>query len=414
MTIIVQKYGGSSLATTERIKDVAKRVVRAKEEGNSVIVVVSALGDTTDGLIKKAYEITPDPPEREMDMLLATGEQMSTALLAMAVQALGHEAISFTGLQVGIVTDMVHTKAKIVDVKSQRILEEIEKGKIVIVAGFQGVTVDQDITTLGRGGSDLTAVALAAKLKAAVCEIYTDVDGVYTTDPRLVPEARKIPVISYDEMLEMAATGAKVMQSRSVEYGKNYGVVIHVRSSLTGEPGTLIKETGQMMEKAIISGITYDVAEAKITILGVPDRPGIAAMVFKSLADGNINVDMILQNVSERGTTDISFTVNKEDLKRAESVVEGIVKELGAKGSTYDEGIAKVSVVGAGMRTHPGVAANMFGALAEKNINIEMISTSAIKISCVIREEHVKEAVQALHKKFDLGKEKVREVVGED
>jgi aspartate kinase len=414
MAIIVQKYGGSSLATTEQIKNVAKRVVQAKEEGNSVVVVVSALGDTTDELIRKAYEITPNPPEREMDMLLATGEQMSTALLAMAVQALGHEAISFTGLQVGIVTDTVHTKAKIVDVKSRRILEEIKKGKIVIVAGFQGVTVDQDITTLGRGGSDLTAVALAAKLKASVCEIYTDVDGVYTTDPQLVPEARKLPAISYDEMLEMAATGAKVMQSRSVEYGKNYGVVIHVRSSLSDEPGTLIKEADQMMEKAIISGITYDVAEAKITILSVPDRPGIAARVFKMLAEDNINVDMILQNVSEKDFTDISFTVSKEDLKRAERVVEKVVKELNARGFTCDEGIAKISLVGAGMRTHPGVAADMFGTLAEKNINIEMISTSAIKISCVIKSEYVEEAVRALHKKFNLDKGQVKEVVGED
>jgi len=414
MAIIVQKYGGTSLATTERIKNVARRVVQTKEEGNSVVVVVSALGDTTDELIKKAYEITPDPPEREMDMLLATGEQMSTALLAMAVQALGHEAISFTGLQVGIVTDTVHTKAKIVDVKSRRIREEIKNGKIVIVAGFQGVTVDQDITTLGRGGSDLTAVALAAKLKADLCEIYTDVDGVYTTDPRLVQEARKLPVVSYDEMLEMAATGAKVMQSRSVEYGKNFGVVIHVRSSLSEEPGTLIKEADQMMEKAIISGITYDVGEAKITILGVPDKPGIAARVFNALADANINVDMILQNVSEKGFTDISFTVNKEDLKRAESVVDKVVKELEAKGFSCDEGIAKISLIGAGMRTHPGVAADMFGTLAENSINIEMISTSAIKISCVIRSECVKEAVGALHKKFELEKDKVREVTGED
>lgn len=402
------------MASTERIKNVARRVTQAKEKGNSVVVVVSALGDTTDELIKKAYEITPCPPEREMDMLLATGEQMSTALLAMAVQARGHEAISFTGLQVGIVTDTVHTKAKIVDVKSRRILEQIDKGKIVIVAGFQGVTLDQDITTLGRGGSDLTAVALAAKLKADMCEIYTDVDGIYTTDPRVVPEARKIPAISYDEMLEMAATGAKVMQARSVEYGKRYGVVIHVRSSLSDEPGTLIEEVDQMMEKAIISGITYDVAEAKVTMLGVPDKPGIAATVFKALAEASINVDMILQNVSEEGSTDISFTVNKEDLKRTENVVAKTVKELGARGFTCDEGIAKVSLIGAGMRTHPGVAADTFGVLAEHNINIEMISTSAIKISCVIRRENVEEAVRALHKKFELDKEQVKEVAGED
>jgi aspartate kinase len=414
MGIIVQKFGGSSLADAKRIKNVAKRVVQAKERGNSVVVVVSALGDTTDELIKKAYEITSDPPEREMDMLLATGEQMSTALLAMAVQAEGHEAISFTGLQVGIVTDTVHTKAKIIDVKSRRIVDEINKGRIVIVAGFQGVTGDQDITTLGRGGSDLTAVALAAKLDADTCEIYTDVDGVYTTDPRLVPEARKIPVISYDEMLEMSATGAKVMQSRSVEYGRNFGVVIHVRSSLSEQPGTLIKEADPMMEKAIISGITYDVAEAKVTISRVPDRPGIAAHVFKALAEANINVDMILQNVSEKGFTDISFTISQQDLRRAEEVVAKIVKELDAKGFSHDAGIAKISLIGAGMRTHPGVAADMFGALAENDINIEMISTSAIKISCVIRREYIERAVRALHKQFELDKEQIRETAGQD
>ncbi len=413
MGIIVQKYGGTSIADVERIKNVAKRVVHAKEAGNSVVVVVSALGETTDELLKLAYQISFAPPERELDMLLATGEQMSVALLAMAIEALGYDAISFTGLQVGILTDAAHTKAKIIDIKSDRILNELGKGKIVIVAGFQGVTVDSDITTLGRGGSDTTAVALAAKLKADVCEIYTDVEGVFTADPRIVPDSRKISVISYDEMLEMSATGAKVMQLRAVEYGKNYGVVIHVRSSFSDNPGTIIKEADEMLERPIISGITYDVGEAKVTILDVPDRPGIAAKVFRSLAEKNINVDIIIQNVSEKGLTDISFTVAEEDLNKAKDVMGEVVKGLGARGCTYDEGIAKVSLIGAGMRTHPGVAADMFGALAAENINIEMISTSAIKVSCVVREDSVEKAVEALHKKFNLSKEQVREVAGD-
>jgi len=401
--IIVQKYGGSSIANAERIKNVAKRIVKTKNQGNSVIVVVSALGDTTDNLLKMAHEITPSPPERELDMLLATGEQVSVALLGMAIYSLGYEAISFTGQQVGIVTDAVHTKAKILDVRSKRIMEEIKKDKVVIVAGFQGVTIDNDITTLGRGGSDTTAVALAAKLKADVCEIYTDVDGVYTADPRMVSDAKKIDEISFDEMLEMAATGAKVLQVRSVEFGQNYGVYIHVRSSFSEEPGTLIKEADKVMEKAVIRGVTHDIDEAKITILGVPDKPGIAARVFRALSDANANVDMIIQNVSEKGFTDISFTVTKDDLIKAKDVVDKIVVELGARGSLCDENIAKISLIGAGMITHPGVAADMFSALAGNNINIEMISTSSIKISCVIDEKDVGVAVRALHDKFGLG-----------
>jgi len=401
--IIVQKYGGSSVANAERIKNVAKRVVETKNQGNSVVVVVSALGDTTDDLLKMAYEITPSPPERELDMLLATGEQVSVALLGMAIYSLGCEAISFTGQQVGIVTDAAHTKAKILDIRSKRIMEEIKKDKIVIVAGFQGVTIDNDITTLGRGGSDTTAVALAAKLKADICEIYTDVDGVYTADPRIVPDAKKIDEISFDEMLEMAATGAKVLQVRSVEFGQNYGVCIHVRSSFSEEPGTLIKEANKVMEKAVIRGVTHDIDEAKITILGVPDKPGIAARVFRALSDANANVDMIIQNVSEKGFTDISFTVAKDDLIKAKNVVDKIVVELGARGSLCDENIAKISLIGAGMITHPGVAADMFSVLAENNINIEMISTSSIKISCVIDEKDVGVAVKALHDKFGLG-----------
>lgn len=407
MEIIVQKYGGSSVANIDRIKNVAKRVVETKKKGNSVVVVVSALGDTTDELYDLAQELTKKPPEREMDMLLATGEQVSGALLSMAIQALGQDAISFTGAQVGILTDSTYTKAKIVDVKSKRIIDEFKKDRIVIVAGFQGMTEDQDITTLGRGGSDTTAVALAAELKAKVCEIYTDVDGVYTADPGVVPDARKLAVISFDEMLEMSASGVQVLQLRSVEYARNYNVLLHVRSSFVKANGTLIKEADNSMEKAMISGVAYDTSEAKVTILGVPDKPGIAAKVFRGLAIADINVDMIIQNVSEKGFTDISFTIAKTDLERSKKAVAQVVKELKARGASYDENIAKVSLVGAGMKTHPGIAADMFSTLAEKKINIETISTSTIKISCVIKAEKVEEAVKALHKKFQLGKKKV-------
>lgn len=403
MALIVQKYGGTSVGGPERIKKVAERVIDTKNKGNSVVVVVSASGDTTDELLKLAHQITPIPNEREMDMLLATGEQISIALLTMAIQSLGYDAISFTGSQVGILTDSAHTKAKIVDIRSKRILSEVEKGKIVIVAGFQGVTAENDITTLGRGGSDTTAVALAAGLGADECEIYTDVEGVYTADPRIEPNARKIDIISYEEMLEMAATGAKVIQLRAVEYGRNHGIKIYVRSSFTKRAGTLIKGEDSSMEKATISSITHDTDEAKITILDVPDRPGIAAKVFRTLADANINIDIIIQNVSEKGTTDISFTVSKDDLNKTKIEVEKVVEELGARGMTYDENTAKISLVGAGMKTHPGVAADMFSVLAENNINIEMISTSSIKISCVIKSEDVEKAVRALHKKFKLG-----------
>lgn len=408
MAIVVQKYGGSSVATPERIKSVAQRVIEAKAHGDRVVVVVSALGDTTDKLLQMAHEISPVPAEREMDMLLATGEQMSVALLAMAIQAAGHEAISFAGHQVGIVTDTSHTKAKIVDVRSERIIEELERGQIVIVAGFQGVTVDNDITTLGRGGSDTTAVALAAKLGARACEIYTDVDGVYTADPRICPDAVKLPAISYDEMLEMSATGARVMQLRSVEYGRNYGVVIHVRSSFTSDGGTVIKEADEGMERPIVSGVTHDTGEAKVTIIDVPDRPGIAARVFSALAQDNVNVDMIIQNVSEDGTTDISFTLAKSDLSRAKQAMEVVTGELGARGCSYDENIAKVSLIGGGMKTHPGVAADMFAALAAEDINILMISTSPIKIACVVDADRVEDAVRCLHKKFNVAKEAVK------
>lgn len=407
MGIIVQKFGGSSVADVEKIKKVAKRVVATKQEGNSVVVVVSALGDTTDELVELARQISAKPPEREMDMLLATGEQQSVALLAMAIHELGHEAISFTGYQVGIVTDDSHTKARIVDVKSERIMQALGCGKICIVAGFQGVTVDNDITTLGRGGSDTTAVALAAGLKADKCEIYTDVEGVFTADPRIVPEASLVPEITYEEMLEMASSGAKVLQLRSVEYGRNNSVVIQVRSSFADSQGTVVKEEDEGMERPIISGVTHDTSEGKITIYGVPDRPGIAAKVFKPLAASNINVDMIVQNVSYEGHTDISFTLALDDVPRAQSVIDGIVREFGAKGQDLDEDIAKVSIVGAGMKSHPGVAAEMFDVLAENGINIQMISTSPIRISCVIDEVNIEMAVRSLHDHFQLSEEAV-------
>ena len=404
MNITVKKFGGTSVADTEKIKNVALRVSETREKGDHVVVVISALGDTTDRLVKLAYEISDEPREREMDMLLSTGEQISVALLSMAMHELGYEAISFTGAQVGIVTDSAHTKAKILDVKVGRILEELDKGSIVIVAGFQGISLDDQITTLGRGGSDTTAVALAAALGADVCEIFTDVDGVFTADPRLVPDARKLAHVSYDEMLEMAATGAKVLQLRSVEFARNYGVVMHVRSSFSKDEGTWISESDERMEKAIISGVTHETEEAKVTVFEVPDRPGVAAGLFQALAQENINVDMIIQNVSADQKTDISFTVGLQDLAKAARISEQVAQRLEAGGVAVDEDIAKVSLVGAGMRTHPGVAADMFSALAENGINIEMISTSTIKISCVIRAEDVKKAVRAIHKKFGLDK----------
>lgn len=402
MGIIVQKYGGTSVANSERIKNVAQRVIDTKAAGHDVVVVVSALGSTTDDLLKMAYEVNPAPSERELDMLLATGEQISISLLSMAIQALGYQAISFTGAQVGIVTDNSHTKAKIVEVRTNRILDELAKGKIVIVAGFQGINVDNDITTLGRGGSDTTAVAIAAKLKADVCQIFTDVEGVYTADPRVVPSARRLDVVSYEEMLEMAATGAKVLQLRAVEYGRNHNVVIEVKSSFTDSPGTFIKEEKAMEEKAIISGVTHDLEEAKITIFGVPDKPGVAATVFKPLAEANINVDMIIQNVSEHGLTDISFTLPKDDLAKGMKIIEQIAKNLNAKGTSCQKDIAKISLIGAGMKSHPGVAAKMFEILAAQKVNIDMISTSSIKISCVINAADANKAILALHEGFSL------------
>ena len=402
MSIVVQKFGGTSVADVEKIKAVAKRVVDSKKRIDHVVVVVSALGNTTDELLELARAVSVSPPEREMDMLLATGEQVSMALLAMAIKELGQEAISMTGHQVEIVTDRWHTKAKIRHVSTERLIEELRKDRVVVVAGFQGVTGEGEITTLGRGGSDTTAVALAASLHADFCEIYTDVDGVFTADPRLVPGAHKLEEVSFLEMLEMAATGARVLQSRSVEYARNYNVPLHVRSSFHSGDGTWVRSEDDIMEKAFVSAVTHDFGEAKVTIMGVPDRPGVAARLFGDLADANVNVDMIIQNVSEGARTDISFTVSQEDLEKAKKLIGEISESIGAEGCDFDEGIAKISLVGAGMRSHPGIAAGMFKTLADNDINIEMISTSPIKISCVVRREAGEKAVRALHEHFGL------------
>jgi len=402
MSLVVQKFGGSSVADADKIKNVARRVVDAKKRIDHVVVVVSALGDTTDNLVDLAAQISGTPPEREMDMLLSTGEQISMALLAMALNELGQDAISMTGQQVEILTDTGHTRAKIRHIGADRVIQELRKGRVVVVAGFQGVTNEGEITTLGRGGSDTTAVALAAALHADYCEIFTDVDGVYTADPRVVPDARKIDLISYMEMLEMAATGAKVLMARSVEYARNYEVPLHVRSSFHAGEGTWVKSEDDIMEKAIVSAVTNDFGEAKVTIIGVPDEPGVAANLFGSLAEASINVDMIIQNVSEHARTDISFTVNKDDVDKVRPIADNLVSSLGAEGCHYDDDIAKISLIGAGMRTHPGIAAGMFKTLAENGINIEMISTSPIKISCVVRREDGESAVNMLHEHFNL------------
>ncbi len=403
MPLVVHKYGGSSVATPEHMKNVAKRITRTRQQGNDLVVVVSAPGDTTDDLIALARQITNEPDEREMDMLLATGEQQSIALLAIAIKDLGYDAISFTGPQVGIITDEVYGKARIVKVGDEKIRKALKLGKIVIVAGFQGQTENEEITTLGRGGSDLTAVALAAALNADVCDFYKDVDGVFTADPRLVPDAKKLNAISYEEMLEMASSGAQVLNSRSVEFAKKNGVKIHVRSSLHDGPGTLIIGEVKGMEDVLVSGITYNKDEAKLTLLGVKDKPGIAATVFRALANAEVNVDMIIQDVSEQGVNNMSFTVAKTDLKKAQDTLRKVSEQLAAGGISTDESIAKISVVGVGMRSHSGVAAQMFEALAKGNINIQMISTSEIKISCVIHEQDTDRAVRALHEQFKLG-----------
>jgi len=402
--LIVQKFGGSSVANVERIQIVAKRVATYREKGWDVVVVVSALGDTTDELIELANKITNDPSEREMDMLLSTGEQISVALLAMAIHKLGHEAKSFTGAQVGIITDKSHTKARILQINGERIRRALKEGNVVIVAGFQGVTMEQDITTLGRGGSDLTAVALAKELKADQCEIYTDVEGIYTTDPRIEPKAKKLKKITYDEMLEMASLGAQVMQARSIEVAKKFDVPLHVRSSFSTKPGTMITKEVRRMEEVVVTGVTLNKNEAKITVCDVPDKPGVAARIFKELSLGGVNVDMIVQNVSHTRKTDLSFTVNKPGMLRALKLVKKVGKKIGTGEIISDEDIARVSVVGVGMKSHPGVAATMFGTMAENQINIEMISTSDISISCIIKKKFAETAVRALHSKFGMGK----------
>jgi aspartate kinase len=402
--VAVMKFGGTSVGDTQKIKEVARRLVRAREEGRRVVGVLSAMGDTTDELIRLAHEISPQPHPREYDMLISVGERISNALCAMAVHDLGHEAISLTGSQAGIVTDTVHGKAKIAEVRATRINDALDAGKIVLVAGFQGVSADShDVTTLGRGGSDTTAVALAAALGADVCEIYTDVEGVFTADPRIVSGALKLRTVSYEEMLEMAATGARVMMARSVEIARRYGVRLHVRAAANDSEGTWVAEEEDLvLEKAIVSGITHDVSEAKATIVAVPDTPGVAARVFRVLADAGVNIDMIVQNVSADGATDISFTLPKSDLPIAKPILDQLAAEVGAKASELDDDIAKVSLVGAGMKSHPGVAADMFEALAGAGINIEIISTSSIRVSCVVRAADVERAVQAVHDKFLL------------
>ncbi len=402
MALIVQKYGGTSVGDPERIKRVADRVVASAADGDSVCVVVSAMGDATDDLLELAARVSATPHDRELDMLLTAGERISMALLSMAIIDRGRKAVSFTGAEAGIITDASHGKARIVEVRAQRVAKALEAGTIVIVAGFQGVSTTDDVTTLGRGGSDMTAVAMAAALDADVCEIYTDVEGVYTADPRVVPDARKLDAVSYEEMLELATSGAKVLMSRCVETARNQGVLIHVRSSFSPAPGTWIKPEDERMEQAIITGIAHDTSEAKVTIVGVPDRPGIAARVFRPLADSGINIDMIVQNTSAEGKTDISFTLPKTDLKLARTVLAQVCRDVGATDFQAEDDIARISLVGAGMKTHPGVAADMFDALADAGINIEIISTSPIRISCVVRASEIERAVRVVHDRFRL------------
>ena len=406
MALIVQKFGGTSVADPDRIKAVADHVAFTKKHGNDVVVVVSAMGKTTDNLLALANAVSDVHPGRELDMLLTTGERTSMALVCMALAGIGVDAVSFTGSQVGIITDTSHTKAKILEVKGDRVRDALAAGKVVVVAGFQGVSTDHEITTLGRGGSDTTAVALAAALGADVCEIYTDVTGVFSADPRIVPQARKLTTLQFDEMLEMAGAGSKVLALRSVEFARNHNVPIHVRSSFTWEHGTWVNsdesQGGPSMEEPIISGVVHDASESKVTIVAVPDRPGISAEVFENLANANINVDMIVQNTSKDGLTDISFTVPKADMKVAEDIVSSVAGKIGAQGVNHDSNIAKVSLVGAGMKTSPGIAAKMFRVLAENNINIHMISTSTIRVSVVVSASDMELSVRALHTAFGL------------
>src|SRR4051812_39203485 len=404
------KFGGTSVADADRIKRAARRMVRAREQGHRVVGVLSARGKTTDDLISMAEEVSPTPDAREMDMLLSTGERISCALCAMAINDLGHRAISLTGSQAGIVTDTSHTKARILDVRADRIRDALEEDLIVLVAGFQGVSTAKDVTTLGRGGSDTTAVALAAAVGAEVCEIYTDVAGVYSADPRIVETARKLPIVSFEEMLEMSASGAGVLQLRSVEYARNHGVRIHCRSSFSDETGTFVVGEEETMEHPLITAVTHSTDEARVTLLGVPDSPGVAGRIFTALAEHNCNVDMIIQNepVSDGAAADMSFTVPRADLRAAHEALDPIIADLGIKSFSEDPEMGKVSVVGAGMRSHPGVAAKVFATLGDRGINIEMISTSPIKISCVVHASQLDEAVRALHAAFELGEGDIR------
>jgi aspartate kinase len=405
---VVMKFGGTSVADAERIKRAARRIVSAREQGHRVIAVLSARGKTTDELISMAEEVSTSPDPREMDMLLSTGERISCALCAMAINDLGQRAISLTGSQAGIVTDTSHTKARILDVRADRIRDALDQDLIVLVAGFQGVSTARDVTTLGRGGSDTTAVALAAAMDAEVCEIYTDVAGVFSADPRIVPDARKLPVVSFEEMLEMSASGAGVLQLRSVEYARNHNVRIHCRSSFTEAPGTFVVGEEETMERPLITAVTHSRDEARITLLGVPDHPGVAGRIFTALADANINVDMIIQDEPREGAeAHMSFTVPRSDLRSARAAIEPVASEVGISGVHDDPEMGKVSVVGAGMKSHPGVAARVFATLGEQGINIEMISTSPIKISCVVTAESVDRAVRALHEAFELGTDQI-------
>lgn len=406
MALVVQKYGGSSVGDIERIRKVAQRVIEAKKEGNQVVVVVSAMAGETDRLIGLAHQVTEMPNEREYDVLVSTGEQVAVALVAMALESQGHPARSFLGSQIRITTDGVFTKARILGVETERILEELEKGTIAVIAGFQGIDGEGKITTLGRGGSDTTAVAIAAALKADYCEIYTDVEGVYTTNPAICPEAKKLSKISYEEMLEMASLGAKVLQSRSVEFAMKHRVPIHVRSSFSKEEGTWVLKEDEKMEDVVVSGVTCDKGEAKVTIIRVPDKPGVASKIFSMVSEANIIVDMIIQNVSAEGYTDVTFTIPQSDLNKTLEVVGKVSQEIDAGEVSSDSNIAKVSVVGVGMRSHSGVAARAFSALAREGINIMMISTSEIKLSCVIEAKYAELAVRVLHEAFELGKTK--------
>ncbi|SHE42589.1 aspartate kinase [Ferrithrix thermotolerans DSM 19514] len=402
VTLLVQKYGGTSVGDSERIAAVADHVARTRRGGKDVVVVVSAMGKTTDDLIHLADQVSKRQTPREMDMLLSAGERISMSLLCMALADLGVEAVSFTGSQAGIITDTAHMKAKILDIKAERLCKAISEGKVPVVAGFQGVSTAKDVTTLGRGGSDTTAVALAAALGASVCEIYTDVSGVFTADPRVVPNAKKLSAISFEEMLELASSGGRVLALRSVEFARNYNVPLHVRSSFTWEPGTWVKEEDETMEQAVVSAISHEAQEVKITLTKVPDKPGVAAQIFRAIADRGINVDMIVQNISIDGHTDISFTAPRQDMETALEVTEKVAQQIGAEAVYGDAEIGRVSLVGAGMKSHPGVTATVFETLAREGINIEMISTSAIRISCVVRESQLEAAVVALHSAFEL------------